>query len=315
MGVRRIPGDLDATARRSSIEMLATLTRTVALLLAGSCVLPVAAWAAVGDEDALIRHGLELRRAGDDEAARAELQQAYDQEPSPRAAAQLGFVEQALGQWAKADEHVGEALKTPADPWIRRNRAIIEDAHDRIQAHLTRHPPPAAVAPPAFSSGPTAGSSLMLATAVPRPSEAGHTKVMLGVALGGVGIAALVGGVALSLASDSPATTATTVSAATPPSMAAMPPGMAAMPPAVAMDPKKKKAPELALDAAPSATPSSHAWAADALYITGAAALLTGGILVVLGKQSQRESRSVQTVSLRPLLAPGSVGAAVNLRF
>jgi hypothetical protein len=286
--------------------MLTVLMKMPALILAGLCLSPVAAGAAGGDEDAQIRRGLELRRAGHDEAAQLELQQTYDQDPSPRAAAQLGFVEQALGQWARAKEHVDEALQTPDDPWIRRNRPIIEGARDTIAAHLTRRRPLAAVVPPAFAPGLEGGASPVLATAASPPSEPGRTRVMIGAALSGVGIGALLGGVALSLTRDSSATIGVTMSPATAP-------GMVMMPPPVPPDPKKKN--DLSLAAAPSAAPSSHAWAADALYVVGGAALLTGGVLLVSGRRSEREGRAVQTVSLRPLLAPGGVGAAVNLGF
>jgi hypothetical protein len=47
--------------------------------------------------DAMITRGVELRRHGDDQAALPVLRAAYQREPTPRAAAQLGFVEQALG--------------------------------------------------------------------------------------------------------------------------------------------------------------------------------------------------------------------------
>jgi hypothetical protein len=290
--------------------------KVVALILVGLCVSPVAARAAGGDEDALIRRGLQLRRAGHDEAAVATLQQAYGQEASPRAAAQLGFAEQAAGQWTKAGEHVDEALRAANDPWIDRNRAIIEHARGTIAAHLTRHPPLAASMPPAFGPEAPPGASLVVTPIAPLASDTGHKKVMLGLTVGGVGIAALLAGGAVLLASDSSTATAMSPAAA---------PSLAVVAPALPMDPKNKKAsPELALMAAPSAVPSaaapspvpsSHAWAADTLFVVGGAALLTGGALVIMGKKSQREARGVQTVSLRPLLAAGSVGAAVNLGF
>jgi hypothetical protein len=287
-----------------------------ALILTSLCASPVAAWAADSDENALIRHGLELRRAGDDEAALAELQRAYDREPSPRSAAQLGFVEQALGQWAKADEHIREALRTPDDPWIHRNRAVIEDARDTIGVHLARHPPPAAVVPPAFDA--TASSSLALPPPAPPPPDAGHKRVMLGLTMGGVGIAALLGGGALLPANDSSAITAVTMSPSTAPSVTTMPPSMVVMPPSMAVMPPpipKKKGLELAVGAPPSAALASHPWAADALFVVGGAALVTGGVLVVTGEKSQREGHAGRTVSLRPLLAPGGAGATVKWVF
>jgi hypothetical protein len=71
------------------------------------------------DEDAIIHHALELRRSGDDRAALKELERAYEIAHSPRAAAQLGFAEQALGLWPEAEGHV-EALRADDDPGFAR---------------------------------------------------------------------------------------------------------------------------------------------------------------------------------------------------
>jgi hypothetical protein len=90
------------------------------------------------DEDALVRQAIALRKHGNDRAALEELQRAYQIAHSPRAAAQLGFVEQALGLWPQAEEHVGEALAAGKDPWIRKNRAILEEAQATIRAHVGR---------------------------------------------------------------------------------------------------------------------------------------------------------------------------------
>jgi hypothetical protein len=94
--------------------------------------------AAADDEDALIRRGLELRKAGDDHSALIVLQRAYQIARSPRAAAQLGFAEQALGRWTQAEVHVSEALRADSDPWIRKNRAVVEEALQTIRAHVGR---------------------------------------------------------------------------------------------------------------------------------------------------------------------------------
>jgi hypothetical protein len=57
---------------------------------------------------------------------------------SPRAAAQLGFVEQALGLWPQAEGHVSEALRAADDPWIKKNRAVVEEALRTIRMHVGR---------------------------------------------------------------------------------------------------------------------------------------------------------------------------------
>jgi len=91
-----------------------------------------------GDEDELIRDALQNRKRGNDHMAEVELQRAYDIAHSPRAAAQLGFAEQALGMWPQAEAHVGEALRGTDDRWIRKNRATLEESLATIRAHVGR---------------------------------------------------------------------------------------------------------------------------------------------------------------------------------
>jgi hypothetical protein len=95
------------------------------------------AWAA-DSEDALIHHGIELRKQGNDREALQEMQRAYAIRRAPRAAAQLGFAEQALALWPDAEEHVHEALAATSDPWVRKNRTTIEAALATIRAHVGR---------------------------------------------------------------------------------------------------------------------------------------------------------------------------------
>jgi len=105
-----------------------------------STLSPAVAQAAGGDDaEKLIRHGIELRKAHDDEGAARAFQQAYDQVHTPRAAGQLGLAEQALGRWEDAERHVGEALHAAgSDPWVVKNRATLDEALGTIQAHLGR---------------------------------------------------------------------------------------------------------------------------------------------------------------------------------
>jgi len=95
------------------------------------------AWAA-DEEDALIHRGIELRKQGNDRAALDEMQRAYAIKRAPRAAAQLGFTEQALGLWPDAEEHVHEALTASGDAWVRKYRTTIEEALTTIRAHVGR---------------------------------------------------------------------------------------------------------------------------------------------------------------------------------
>jgi hypothetical protein len=90
------------------------------------------------EADRLIRHGIELRKALDDEAAAREFQKAYDLVRTPRAAAQLGLAEQALGRWEDAERHVREALRAPDDPWVAHNRGTLAETMSTIQSHLGR---------------------------------------------------------------------------------------------------------------------------------------------------------------------------------
>lgn len=97
-----------------------------------------AAQDATAEAEKLIRHGVELRRTHDDDAAQREFQKAYDLVHTPRAAGQLGLAEQALGRWEDAERHVSEAIHAPADPWVVKNRTALDQALNTIQAHLGR---------------------------------------------------------------------------------------------------------------------------------------------------------------------------------
>jgi hypothetical protein len=84
--------------------------------------------APAADADLLIRKGLDLRKEGRDREALVLLQQAVEQERTPRALAQLGTCEQALGLWPSAEQHLDEALKSPGDAWIKKNGKLLQDA-------------------------------------------------------------------------------------------------------------------------------------------------------------------------------------------
>lgn len=129
------------------------------------------------EEEALIRRGIEFRKAMDDLAARAEFQKAYDLTHSPRAAAQLGLAEFALGRWEDADAHVTEALRTPKDPFIAKYRTELDDSLTTIKNHIGRvdvvgEPPGAEVA----VNGRVAG---VLPLAAPVTVSAGQVDVEL----------------------------------------------------------------------------------------------------------------------------------------
>jgi len=94
---------------------------------------------AADEAEKLVRHGIELRRHRDDEAAARDFQQAYKLYASPRTAAQLGLAKQALGLWEEAEHYVAEALRTGAsDSWVSKHRGVLDEALGTIQKHLGR---------------------------------------------------------------------------------------------------------------------------------------------------------------------------------
>jgi hypothetical protein len=90
---------------------------------------------AADDPEALIREGLELRRHGEDAKAHGYFQRAYDLTHTPRAAAQLGLVNQGLGFDLDAEHYLTEALET-RDPWVLDHREILEKSRHTVRGHL-----------------------------------------------------------------------------------------------------------------------------------------------------------------------------------
>lgn len=92
--------------------------------------------AAASDADKLIREGVDLRRGGDDSGALDKFQRAFEISPSPRALAQLGLAEQALGRWVMAYAHLHRALEATGDPWIKKSRTALEAALGHVNDHV-----------------------------------------------------------------------------------------------------------------------------------------------------------------------------------
>lgn len=86
--------------------------------------------------EALLREGVELRRAGHDVDALDRFSRAYAASQSPIALAQMGLAEQALGRWVPSEAHVREALASRGSAWIEQNRAPIEAAYAVIARHV-----------------------------------------------------------------------------------------------------------------------------------------------------------------------------------
>ena len=89
-------------------------------------------------EDKLIRQGVEARRRQDDATALNFFQQAYALHHSPRAAAQMGLAEIALGRWPEGAYHLEEAIAARSDPWIQKNAKSLEDMLLRAQREVGR---------------------------------------------------------------------------------------------------------------------------------------------------------------------------------
>lgn len=105
--------------RRSYFALIAVLIAFV------SSAAP--AWA--GDNaDRLIKKGLEMRKRGDDLGALPLFDEAYRLSPTPRAAAQRAFCAQALGRWTQVEADLNEALKSPDDAWVKKNRTAIDES-------------------------------------------------------------------------------------------------------------------------------------------------------------------------------------------
>lgn len=87
--------------------------------------------------DALIEQGMQLRRAGKDEAALAAFEEATTLDPeSTRARVHLAAAHQALGHWVEADALLAELLQRSDDPYIQRHHTTLLRAQEFVGRHL-----------------------------------------------------------------------------------------------------------------------------------------------------------------------------------
>lgn len=86
--------------------------------------------------DAIIKKAVDLRRQGNDRDALTELQRATSIGNPPRLSAQIGLAEQALGLWPAADKHLREALDHGTDPWIKKNRKLLDESLATVDGHV-----------------------------------------------------------------------------------------------------------------------------------------------------------------------------------
>jgi hypothetical protein len=106
-----------------------------ALLATSTGVVMTSSPASAQGEDQ-IAHGIELRKAHRDHEALEFFQRAVAERRVPRAVAQLGLCEHALGMWVEAEAHLQESLKATQDPWIAKNEATLRDDVMRVQTKL-----------------------------------------------------------------------------------------------------------------------------------------------------------------------------------
>lgn len=108
---------------RSALSCVRARLALCALVLSLVCGLSSLAYAdASADAEALITRGIDLRRQGKDAEALEAFRQAAETHSTPRALAQMGLAEQALGHWVAAEAHLKLALEHPNNPWVSRNR-------------------------------------------------------------------------------------------------------------------------------------------------------------------------------------------------
>jgi hypothetical protein len=108
--------------------------QTVAVAI-GLALLSVEAKAANRAEEA-VQRGLRFMGAGEYDHAIREFLEAKELAPSPRTTAQIGIAEQALGHFVDAEIHMVDVLQAVEDPWVKKNRATLEQRLKEIQAHL-----------------------------------------------------------------------------------------------------------------------------------------------------------------------------------
>lgn len=86
--------------------------------------------------EALMSRGLELRRERKPQEAFEMFQRAHALAPSPRTFAQLGLVEVTLEHWVDAETHLTAALAATQDPWVWKNRSVLEQSLLSVRSHV-----------------------------------------------------------------------------------------------------------------------------------------------------------------------------------
>ena len=88
--------------------------------------------------EGLIREGIELRRISDDQSALPKFEGAVQIDPTPRAVAQLGLCELAVGRFSRAVEHLTLAMRASKDKWVASNKAVLRESLEEAKARVGR---------------------------------------------------------------------------------------------------------------------------------------------------------------------------------
>ena len=110
----------------------------IAFVLLGAPAVEAAPGNASTQAEALIREGIELRRLSDDRAALTKFEAAVKLEASPRAVAQLGLCELAVGRFSQAVEHLTTAMHATKDKWVASKKAILRESLEQAKARVGR---------------------------------------------------------------------------------------------------------------------------------------------------------------------------------
>ena len=84
----------------------------------------------------LLQEGVQRRAEGKDDVAMHLFRRADELDSTPKSRAQLALAEQSVGMWTSAERHLQDALSHRDDPWIERNRLLLESAAARIATEL-----------------------------------------------------------------------------------------------------------------------------------------------------------------------------------
>lgn len=105
-------------------------------ILACATLLLWAAPVSAQSADELLQQGVEAREQRDDERALELFRRAHQAEPSGETFAQMALAEQALGRFVDAEHDLAQALTYREERFIRRNRALLEQALSEIRANI-----------------------------------------------------------------------------------------------------------------------------------------------------------------------------------